>query len=248
MKKTRSGRERLDDALVRRQLCETRDEAHRLIMAGSVLVNDTPSTKAGTTIALNAQLRLRRKSATFVSRAGDKLEGALSAFAVDVAERTCLDLGASTGGFTDCLLRRGARKVYSVDVGTNQLVYQLRTDPRVVCLERTHANKLTPELVPEPIEILVVDVSFTSLRYVLPFAWPLLAKDAWAVCLFKPQFEVARHQVRPGGMVEEKAALAALENFKSWLVEQAVTLVDVMKSPVKGRDGNQEYLFKLLHI
>lgn len=245
VKKLKVARERLDEALVRRGFCENKDEAARLIMAASVLVNDQPSTKAGTTIPMDANLRLRRKSGNFVSRAGDKLEGALNAFGVAVQGRICLDLGASTGGFTDCLLRRGAAKVYAVDVGTNQLVYQLRTHPDVVCLERTHANKLNPQLVPEAIELVVVDVSFTSLRYVLPYVLPLLAPEAEAICLFKPQFEVARHLVKPGGLVAESDAQAALDAFKHWLADQSMALAGCMKSTVKGKDGNQEYLLKL---
>ena len=194
---------RLDEELVRRELAADGAEAQRWIMAGLVLVEDRPVDKPGTLIKADSAIRIKRKPLAYVSRGGLKLEAALQAFAIEVTGRIALDLGASTGGFTHCLLRWGAGKVYAVDVGTNQLDYRLRTDPRVVCLERTHAKKLTRELIPEPVDILVADVSFTSLTYVLPYTFPLLSGQAQGICLFKPQFEVPKDRVAEGGLVTE---------------------------------------------
>ncbi len=236
---------RLDQELVKQGLAASTDEAKRWIMAGRVLVRDQRIEKPGTLIQPDAVIRIKKKSATYASRSGMKLEHALKHFSIEVAGQIALDLGASTGRFTDCLLRFGARKVYAVDVGTNQSAYRLRVDPRVVCLERTHAKHLSRGLVPEPITLLVVDVSFTSLTYVLPFTFPLLGENATAVCLFKPQFEVAREKVGMGGIVDEAVGEAASERMKNWFEAQAIPVLGCVKSPVKGRDGNQEYLFRL---
>lgn len=236
---------RLDEMMIDLGLALDREEAKRWIMAGQVLVDDQRIEKPGTLIKADSTLRIKKKSGLFVSRAGDKLEGALKHWDLDVADLTALDLGASTGGFTDCLLKRGASKVYAVDVGANQLDYRLRVDPRVVSLERTHAKKLNKELIPEAIELVVVDVSFTSLKYVLPFVFPLLSENAWALCLYKPQFEVARELVGKGGIVDEQHTPAALADMRAWFESKNVEIKAEMKSPVKGRDGNQEYLFYL---
>ncbi len=240
MKKTR-----LDHELVKQGFVSDMDEAKRWIMTGLVLVEDQPLDKPGTLIKPDSKIRIKKKTGRFVSRGGEKLAAALLAFQIPVLGRLALDLGASTGGFTDCLLQEGARKVYAVDVGTNQLVYRLRSDPRVVCLERTHARDLNRELVPEPIELLVSDVSFTSLTYVLPYTFGLLAPDADAVCLFKPQFEAPREKVAPGGLVDEKDAATALLSLEVWLHERGIPLLGKMKSPVKGREGNQEFLIRI---
>ncbi len=238
-------KQRLDEVLVERGLVADLDEARRLIMAGQVLGDDQRLDKAGQRVHCDVVLRLKHRAGRYVSRAGDKLAGALAAFAIDPRDRICLDLGASTGGFTDCLLQGGAARVYAVDVGTNQLVWQLRNDARVVCLERTHARELDRDRVPEAIELLVVDVSFTSLRYVLPPVLPLLREQAMMVCLFKPQFEVAREKVQRGGLVSEADAEQALAEMLSWCQTQGLSVLGKIKSPVKGLSGNQEYLLQL---
>lgn len=236
---------RLDEAVVAQGLAADTQEAARLIMAGKVLVGDERIDKPGTRIKGDALLRLKQKSGRFVSRAGGKLAGALEAFVVDPKGCVCLDLGASTGGFTDCLLQAGAAKVYAVDVGTNQLVWRLRTDERVVSLEQTHARDLSRELVPDPVDLLVADVSFTSLRYVLPAPLSLLQPKGELICLFKPQFEVARHLVQPGGLVLEKDAAEALASMLAWCEDQGLEVTGQIKSPVKGLQGNQEFLLHL---
>ena len=234
-------KQRIDQLLVDRDLAEDLDEARRWIMAGLVLVEDQRIDKPGTLIKTDSHLRIKRK-APYASRGGFKLAGALDHFPVAVDNRIALDLGASTGGFTDCLLQRGAARVYAVDVGTNQLVWHLRTDPRVVVLEKTHAKALNRKLVPDPISLLVADVSFTSLTYVLPPVLPLLAPEAEGICLFKPQFELPRDQVGQGGIVADERGRQALDEMLVWLAEQGIETRDQIKSPVKGRDGNQEYL------
>lgn len=236
---------RLDEVLVERGMAGDLDEARRLIMAGQVLSDDQRLDKAGLLVRADLALRLKHRAGRFVSRAGDKLAGALEAFAIDPHGLVCLDLGASTGGFTDCLLQGGALRVYAVDVGTNQLVWQLRNDPRVVCLERTHARDLDRARVPEPIDLLVVDVSFTSLRYVLPPVLPLLRTGARMICLFKPQFEVPREQVQSGGLVAEADAETVLREMANWCQAQGLIELGKIKSPVKGLSGNQEYLLQL---
>ena len=240
-------RRRLDEAVVQAGHAANHDQAKRMIMAGEVLVDNAPLTKAGTLIAIDAVLRIRRKEGKFASRAGLKLEAALEHYQLPVRGRTALDLGASTGGFTDCLLQHGAQKVFAVDVGTNQLIYRLRTDPRVISLERVHAKNLSTDLVPEPIGAMTVDVSFTSLRFVLPHALPLLTPSAWLLTLFKPQFELPRAQVGPGGIVRNREAIdQSLAEFLEWLRDQG--LVQTQKTfpcPIKGREGNQEYFLAL---
>ena len=236
---------RLDQLLVERELAENRDQAKRLIMAGLVLVGDEKIEKAGTAVRADCPIRLKNHGKRFAGRGGLKLKAALEHFSPRVKGVVALDLGASTGGFTDCLLQHGAARVYAVDVGTNQLVYSLRTDPRVVCLERTHAKKLCPALIPEKIDFLTVDVSFTSLRYVLPFAKPLLAPSARAVVLVKPQFEVGRERVKPGGLVDEEDANAVTRDMARWFENDGIRVLGTLECPVKGRDGNREFLFYL---
>ncbi|CAM2067956.1 TlyA family RNA methyltransferase [Sulfidibacter corallicola] len=234
---------RIDQLMVDRGLATSRDEASRWIMAGLVLMEDQRIDKPGTKISETASIRVKHKAHAYVSRGGLKLEGALNHWGIDVEGTTALDLGASTGGFTDCLLKRGAKKVYAVDVGTNQLDYRLRADTRVISLEQTHAKELDTELVPDAIEVLTVDVSFTSLTYVLPFALPLLQKGAACLCLFKPQFEVPRSAVGEGGIVTDETAIRqALTEGLTWFEEHGLQVVGKIKSPIKGREGNQEYL------
>ena len=235
-------KQRLDNLLVQRGLSADRDQAKRMIMAGMVLVHDTPMDKPGCQVDEDAAIRIKKKR-PFVSRAGEKLEGAIRHFKPVINQKLALDLGASTGGFTQCLLNHGAKKVYAVDVGTNQLDYRLRTDPRVVCLEKTHAKKLSKALLPDPLQFLVADVSFTSLKYVLPFAWEFLEPSSEGLCLFKPQFEVPRHKVLPGGMVTPKDADQAADEMQTWFLDQCIQVLGTAASVIKGREGNQEIFF-----
>jgi 23S rRNA (cytidine1920-2'-O)/16S rRNA (cytidine1409-2'-O)-methyltransferase len=200
---------RIDRLLVERGLVESRERARRLIMAGAVVVADRPVTKPGTTVPDDAPIRLRNGGSPFVSRGGEKLAGALDAFGLDVRDLLALDVGASTGGFTDCLLRRGARCVYAVDVGYGQLAWRLRQDPRVVVLERTNARALRPAMLPETSDLAVIDVSFISLERVLPAVVACVRPGGSIVALVKPQFEVGRGHVGKGGVVRDEAARAA---------------------------------------
>ncbi len=226
-------------------LAETRSRAQALILAGEVLVDDVPVTKAGTPVAEEAALRLRSAPRRFVSRGGEKLAGALDVFGVDPAGRRCLDLGASTGGFSDCLLQRGAEHVVAVDVGYGQLHPRLRSDPRVRVLERTNARHLEPEALETPVDLVVIDVSFISLRLVLP-AVAACAPRAQVVALVKPQFEVGRAEVGKGGVVRDDALrkraaddVAASAAALGW---EEVGRVD---SALHGPKGNRELFLHL---
>jgi len=200
---------RLDRLLVDRGLVPNRERAQRLILAGAVLVCDRPATKPGVLVPADASLRLRAPVSDYVSRGGEKLAGALDAFGLDVAGTVALDVGASTGGFTDCLLRRGARRVIALDVGYGQLAWSLRQDPRVVVLERTNARGLVASMLPETLDLATVDVSFISLALVLPPVAAVLRVGGTAVALVKPQFEAGRSQVGKGGVVRDPAVRAA---------------------------------------
>ena len=237
---------RLDLLLVQRGLCESRAKAQARILAGDVLVADRPVTKAGTLVAEEAELRLRGEGLAYVGRGGLKLAGALDAFAIQPAEWICFDAGASTGGFTDCLLQRGAAKVYAVDVGTNQLHWKLRSDPRVVCREQCNLRNWDPATIPDRCRLLVADLSFISLKLVLPAVFGSLAEDAEAVVLVKPQFEAGRVEVGEGGIIRDPAVqarvLGELWNFfrgtpfppRAWI-----------ESPIRGGDGNREFFLHL---
>jgi 23S rRNA (cytidine1920-2'-O)/16S rRNA (cytidine1409-2'-O)-methyltransferase len=251
----RATRERLDVSLARRGLAPTRERARALIMAGVVRVNGQIAPKAGALTPVDAAIEIVAQPAEtrYVSRGGLKLERALEAFVLDPTGRVCLDVGASTGGFTDVLLRAGARKVYAVDVGYGQLAWALRTDPRVVAMERTNIRTLTS--LPEPVDAAVIDVSFISLRLVLPPVAALLAAGGWVVALVKPQFEAGRAEAdRGGGVISDPAVhLRVLRDLIAWLREwperapETPLLVPraLIGSPIAGREGNHEYLLKL---
>jgi len=200
---------RLDRLLVDRGLVPSRERAQRLILAGAVLVGDRPATKPGTLVAADASLRLRAPVSDYVSRGGEKLAGALDGFGLDVAGAVALDVGASTGGFTDCLLRRGARRVIALDVGYGQLAWSLRQDARVVVLERTNARSLDATMLPETPDVATIDVSFISLALVLPPVAAALRAGGQVVALVKPQFEAGRSQVGKGGVVRDPVVRAA---------------------------------------
>jgi 23S rRNA (cytidine1920-2'-O)/16S rRNA (cytidine1409-2'-O)-methyltransferase len=237
-------RKRLDIVLVERGLVPTRSRARDLIRCGKVLVDAQVCTKAGAGVGTGQVLALEPGSAMGVSRAGAKLASALDAFGFDANGRIALDVGASTGGFTEVLLQRGAEKVYAVDVGHGQLHARLRADPRVVSLEGCDARSLTREIIPEPVAAIVADVSFISLRKALAAPLALAAPGAWLVALIKPQFEVGRARVGKGGIVRDADAReGAVAETKAWLAGQPGWHVSgVVPSPLRGGSGNEEFL------
>jgi 23S rRNA (cytidine1920-2'-O)/16S rRNA (cytidine1409-2'-O)-methyltransferase len=245
-----ANKERLDVALVRRGLVSSRERARALIMAGQVYIGERLVDKPGTLVALDADCRIAdvTPEQKYVSRGGLKLEKALDSFHLDPAGRVAIDVGASTGGFTQCLLERGAARVYAIDVGHGQLAWTLRNDPRVIVKERTNIRHLTE--LPEPMQCAVIDVSFISLRLVLPALVPLLARtaDAWIVSLVKPQFEAGKAEVdRGGGVISDpEIHQRVLSELQAWIPEHTPLVVrDVISSPILGRDGNREFLFDI---
>ncbi len=233
-------KERLDKLIVARGLAESREQAQRLIMAGLVLVDDRPATKPGHKIAVDAAIRVKARP-KYVSRGGHKLAAALDAFGVEPAGWVCADLGASTGGFSDVLLQRGAARVYAVDVGYGQLHWRLRTDPRVVVMERTNARYL--DSLPEPIHLTVIDASFISLRLLLPAARGLLAPHGQIIALIKPQFEAGRKGVGKGGVVRDAGVhRQVLHDMVAWAAQHDYGPQGLIPSPLLGPKGNREFL------
>ena len=235
---------RLDQALVERGLAESRSRAQALIMAGVVYSGERRLDKPGTPVSEDMPLEVRGQPHPYVSRGGLKLERALEAFDIDPAGLISLDIGASTGGFTDVLLQRGAPRVYAVDVGHGQLAWKLRTDPRVVVLERTNIRLIGRDQVPEPVDLIVCDVSFIGLEKALPAALTLAAPGAWLAALIKPQFEVGKGQVGKGGIVRDPALHEAVcERIAAWIAGlPGWSVVGVVPSPIEGADGNREFL------
>jgi len=235
---------RLDQVLVERTLCESREKAKRLILAGQVRVNGHPARKPSDTVKPADEISVVAPE-KFVGRGGYKLEHALEHFQVTVTGLTAFDLGASTGGFTDCLLQRGAAKVFAVDVGQGQLAWKLRTDPRVVVMEKTNARHLQPENFPAPADLAVIDCSFISLKMILPPAGPLLKPDGKIVALIKPQFEAGKSEADRGrGVITDPAiherVLAELQDFVS--AQTGLCWRGVVESPLLGPAGNKEFL------
>ena len=238
-----SAKERLDVALVARGLAETRAKAQASIMSGIVYVNGQKVDKAGTPVADDAGIEVRGHTLRYVSRGGLKLEKAMAEFPIALTDCVCADIGASTGGFTDCMLQNGAKKVYAVDVGYGQLDWKLRSDARVVCMERTNARYLTHEQIPDELDFASVDVSFISLKLILPALAGLLKPDGRAVCLVKPQFEAGREKVGKKGVVRDPAVhLEVLEHFLEHAKESHFTVLGLTYSPIRGPEGNIEYL------
>jgi 23S rRNA (cytidine1920-2'-O)/16S rRNA (cytidine1409-2'-O)-methyltransferase len=235
---------RLDVALVERGLAETRAAAQRLVMAGLVFSGERRLEKAGLGIAAEMALEVRGQPHPYVSRGGLKLEKALDHFAIPVAGRIALDVGSSTGGFTDCLLQRGAAKVYAVDVGTNQLAWKLRSDPRVVSMEKTNIRSVTHAEIPDRIELIVCDASFIGLATVLPAALALAGPGAHLAALIKPQFEVGKGRVGKGGIVREpELHREVVDTVSAWLAAQpGWNVLGVTESPITGAEGNKEFL------
>lgn len=236
-------KQRLDLLLCEKGLCESRTRAQALIMEGLVFVAEQRVDKPGTAVDPEAQIEIRGNACPYVSRGGLKLEKALRDFGVDPTGMVCSDSGASTGGFTDCLLQQGAKKVYAIDVGYGQLAWSIRSDPRVVVMERTNIRNVTPEMIGEPLDLSVVDVSFISLRLVLPVIRELLGPNGQVLCLIKPQFEAGKEKVGKKGVVRELSThVEVLEQFLENASSLGFTVADLTYSPVKGPEGNIEFL------
>lgn len=234
---------RLDVALADMGLCESREKAKAYIMAGQVYVNGQKSVKAGSCVKPEDKIEIRGKQMPFVSRGGLKLQKAVDSFGVKLQDCICMDIGASTGGFTDCMLQHGAKKVYSIDVGYGQLAWKLRTDERVVNLERTNFRYVNKEIIPDEIDFASVDVSFISLKLIVPVMRELLKDGGEAVCLIKPQFEAGRDKIGKKGVVRELSThVEVVENITSFIFESGFDLLNLDFSPVKGPEGNIEYL------
>lgn len=236
-------KERLDVLLVSRGLAETRTKAQAIIMSGDVYVGGQKADKPGMSYEDTVEIEVRGQACPYVSRGGLKLEKALRDFGVDPTGYVCSDSGASTGGFTDCLLQQGAAKVFAIDVGYGQLAWKIRQDPRVVCMERTNIRYVQPEDLGEPLDLSVVDVSFISLKIVLPAIARLLKPTGQVLCLIKPQFEAGKEKVGKKGVVREPAVhQEVLEHFVALADELGFTIRNLTFSPVKGPEGNIEFL------
>lgn len=234
---------RLDQLLVDLGLAQSRERAKITIMEGNVFVDGQRVDKAGTAVDPEKKIEVRGEQLPYVSRGGLKLEKALKVFPVDPAGLTCIDCGASTGGFTDVLLQNGAKKVYAVDVGYGQLAWKLRSDERVVNLERTNVRYITSEQIPETIDLGVMDLAFISIKLVIPAVRELLKEDGDILCLIKPQFEAGREKVGKKGVVRDaKVHLEVLESFMDFVPRSGFTLMGLSFSPIRGPEGNIEYL------
>lgn len=239
-------KQRLDAELVSRGIFTGRDQAKAAIMAGQVYVNNQKTDKAGEPVSHADNIEFRGETLKYVSRGGLKLEKAMELYSFKLDGKTCMDVGASTGGFTDCMLKSGATKVYAVDVGYGQLAWQLRQDKRVVNLERTNIRYITDEQIKDIIDFVSIDVSFISLGLVIPVLVPFLAKDAMVVCLVKPQFEAGREKVGKHGVVRDPAThIEVLERAAGFAKNAGFGIVGIEFSPIKGPQGNIEYLMVL---
>ena len=238
-----SSKKRLDVAMVERGLAESRQKAQAVIMAGQVFVDGQRVDKAGAPVTEARAIEVRGRALPYVSRGGLKLEKAMQLWPIALNGAVCADIGASTGGFTDCMLQNGAQKVYAVDVGYNQLDYRLRTHPQVVCMERTNARYLTQEQIPDLLDFFSVDVSFLSLNLILPALRPLMKETGEGVCLVKPQFEAGKEKVGKKGVVRDpEVHLEVLEHFLEHAAHAGFFVKDITFSPIRGPEGNIEYL------
>lgn len=239
-------KERLDVLMVNNGLATSRELAKAYIMAGDVYVDGNKEDKAGTKVDVNANIELRGKVMPYVSRGGYKLEKAMEVFPVTIEGKICMDIGSSTGGFTDCMLQNGASKVYSIDVGYGQLAWKLRNDERVVCMEKTNVRYITEEQVPDKPQFASVDVSFISLTKVIPPALNVMSDDAQLVCLIKPQFEAGREKVGKKGVVRDKKVHEeVILEIIDFAFEIGLNVIGIDFSPIKGPEGNIEYLIML---
>ncbi|MGH9938823.1 MAG: TlyA family RNA methyltransferase [Blastocatellia bacterium] len=240
--KPKTGKERLDKLLVTRGLADTRAKAQSLILAGQVFSDQQRLDKAGHLVPIDIELTIKERL-PFVSRGGLKLAAALDHFEIETANRVCLDIGASTGGFSDCLLQRGASRVVAIDVGRGQLDWKLRRDSRVESRENVNARYLSPDDFSDRFDIVVADVSFISLTKILPVVPPLIRGPAFVITLIKPQFEVGREEVGKGGIVRDEAAQRrVVEEITSFAASLGMRLLGVIDSPILGADGNREFL------
>jgi len=241
--KSKPNKQRLDCLLVDRGLFESREKAQRAIMAGDVSIGDRTMDKPGTRVADDVEVAIKAPM-RYVSRGGFKLEGALQEFQIDPTGTTCLDIGASTGGFTDCLLQHGAVKVHAIDVGHSQLDWKIRNDPRVVVREKCNCRSLSRAEVPDPIDLCVIDVSFISLTLILPAAFDLLTPQGVIIALIKPQFELSREEIGKGGIVREpELHEKAVEKIRQFVTERmGKTWASFIVSPILGTEGNKEFL------
>lgn len=239
-------KERLDVLLVNRNLAESREKAKAIIMSGNVFVDGQREDKAGSSFRESVAIEVRENPLKYVSRGGLKLEKAIAEYGIKLATKTCMDVGSSTGGFTDCMLQNGAVKVYSVDVGTNQLAWKLRQDERVVSMEKTNIRYLTPDQIDDRIEFASIDVSFISLTKVLGPVRELLMNEGEIVCLIKPQFEAGREKVGKKGVVRDrKVHIEVIELINNFASQNGFDCLDLNFSPIKGPEGNIEYLLYL---
>lgn len=238
-----SSKIRLDSAVFELGISESREKAKALIMAGQIYVNGMKAIKPGVTVNSSDKIELKGNTLPYVSRGGLKLEKAMKVFPLTLDKKVCMDIGASTGGFTDCMLQNGAVKVYSIDVGYGQLAWKLRSDSRVVNLERTNFRYVTREQIPEEIDFASIDVSFISLKLIFPALMPLLKTEGECVCLVKPQFEAGKEKVGKKGVVREKSThVEVIENVIEYASDNGFSILNLDFSPVKGPEGNIEYL------
>lgn len=236
-------KKRLDAAVFELGLCDSRSKASAMIMSGSVYVNGQKETKAGYTVKPTDKIELKGKQMPYVSRGGYKLEKAMKYFPITLSDCVCMDIGASTGGFTDCMLQNGAKKVYSIDVGYGQLAWKLRTDERVVNLERTNFRYLTNETVTEEIDFASIDVSFISLKLILPVLFGFLKQGGKCVALIKPQFEAGKEKVGKKGVVRDISThIEVISSIVAFALETGFSVLGLTFSPIKGPEGNIEYL------
>jgi 23S rRNA (cytidine1920-2'-O)/16S rRNA (cytidine1409-2'-O)-methyltransferase len=236
-------KERLDVLLVEKGIFESREKARANIMAGQIFVDGIRIDKAGEKVKSSANIEFKGDALPYVSRGGLKLEKAVKAFNIQLKDKICLDIGASTGGFTDCMLQNGARKVYAIDVGYGQFAWKLRVDERVVCMERTNVRYVKPEDIGEIADFASIDVSFISLEKVMPSVFNLLTEDGYLVGLIKPQFEAGREKVGKKGVVRDKNThLEVIINVVNFVKKEGFKVIDIEYSPIKGPEGNIEYL------
>lgn len=241
--KEKKKKERLDVLLVKRGLAESREKAKVIIMTGNVFVEEQREDKAGSTFAEDVQIRIKGTPMKYVSRGGYKLEKAMELWHVPLQDKLCMDVGSSTGGFTDCMLQNGAVKVYAIDVGTNQLAWKLRQDERVVSMEKTNIRYVTPEDIADPIDFSSIDVAFISLTKVLIPVWNLLKNGGRVVCLVKPQFEAGREKVGKKGVVRDKKVHEEVVcHIMTYALSMGFEILGLSYSPIKGPEGNIEYL------
>ena len=238
-----SKKERLDILLVEKGICESREKAKTNIMAGLIFVDGQRVDKAGEKVKVDADIVFKGEKLKYVSRGGLKLEKAMNTFGIDLTDKVCMDIGASTGGFTDCMLQNNASKVFAVDVGYGQFAWKLRTDERVVCMEKTNIRYVTPEDIGVALDFASIDVSFISLRTIMPAVKALLEDKGEVVALIKPQFEAGRDKVGKKGVVRDKEVhLEVINTIINFLMENELNVLGLSYSPIKGPEGNREYL------